>query len=126
MRMGILAVAVIAVLVILLMMFTNYLETTVKTIISHINETEKYFAANDYESSKKSFFRAKEIWHTKEKIYKLQIEHSELDKINELFTKMEAYFKNKGNDEFLKDAHTLKYFLTNLILKNKVNLETVL
>lgn len=126
MRMGFIATGVILILVILLLFFTHFLETTVNKVISGIEKTENLLTENNIKEAEKSFIKAKKIWDNNERIYKLQIEHSELGKINELFSDLEAYFENKGNEEFLKNSHTLKYFLSNLVSKNKVSLETIL
>ena len=106
--------------------FNSYLYGNIENILTGIKEIAEKVETSEFEEGKTAFLQVESTWKKKKGYLSLLIEHSELDKINELFAELSADFSKNEFNDFERTVSKLNFYLSHLIEKNKLNYETIL
>ena len=127
------AICIFILIIICCLLFFYFLEYSVTDINKILENINHNMSLKNHEIATKEFKKLKSLWVQKEKILELQVEHNELDEINELLAELEAFFNHKDifikkdeYDEYFKVSYKLNFLLKHIIEKNRLNFETIL
>jgi len=103
----------------------NKLDYSIKLIRDNIYDVEKSINEKNIKNAKKKIIEIKNNWKKEYETLALFVEHNELEKISNDIVTIEANFKSEEEDMLMENIAELKFMLSHIQEKNKLNLKNI-
>lgn len=111
----ILIVSGIIIVIIFIAVFTNfYLESSANTIVSNLDNIEKFSKANDWNNALKELSLLDKDWDKTQSIWAILIEHQEIDNIDISLKKVEKYVETKNLSNVLAEIAATRLLINHI------------
>lgn len=125
MKMGILAIILIAIIIVSLIGFNIYFFEITDNVEKNILLSNKYIDENDYDTAYTYFKNAKKLWNNSKNKLGLLLLKSEIEHIGECFFETEYCFYDNSFDSYSLKSRILLFYMKNLYKNNNVRFETI-
>ncbi len=103
----------------------NKLDYSIKLIRDNIYDVEKSINEKNIKNAKKKIIEIKNNWKKEYETLALFVEHNELEKISNDIVTIEANFESEEEDMLMENIAELKFMLSHIQEKNKLNLKNI-
>lgn len=103
----------------------NKLDYSIKLIRDDIYDVEKSINEKNIKNAKKKIIEIKNNWKKEYETLALFVEHNELEKISNDIVTIEANFESEEEDMLMENIAELKFMLSHIQEKNKLNLKNI-